>query len=91
MTAYGKQTSIASQPGGRIILFPRETDMNRQEISSTASLHADHFCGPATTSCADCEVRFPLQILVAELLCKNQLLRLELQEARSRLNMAEEG
>jgi hypothetical protein len=65
--------------------------MNRQEISSTASLHADHFRSSATTCCPDCEIRFPLQTLVAELLGRNQQLRLELQEAHRRLNIVGEG
>jgi hypothetical protein len=44
-----------------------------------------------SVSCPDCEARFPLQIVVAELLRKNQMLRIELQEARSRLSVADQS
>ena len=45
-----------------------------------------HFRDLESTRCPDCEVRFPLQILLAELLRKNQMLRAELQEARGQIS-----
>jgi hypothetical protein len=59
--------------------------MNSQNISSVGSVYTGHFRRHSSTQCPDCETRFPLQILLAELLRKNQMLRLELQEARSQL------
>lgn len=59
--------------------------MNSEEITSLAPRHTGQFRGSASASCPDCETRFPLQVVVAELLRKNQMLRMELQEARSRL------
>jgi hypothetical protein len=56
--------------------------MNSQEIGAVAPRPVGHFRDPESTHCPDCEIRFPLQILVAELLRKNQMLRTELQEAR---------
>jgi hypothetical protein len=62
--------------------------MHGQEIGVVAPRRVAHFRDREPTHCPDCEVRFPLQILVAELLHKNQMLRTELQEARSRLTLA---
>jgi hypothetical protein len=62
--------------------------MNIQNNGSVGSVYTGHFPEPASSQCPDCETRFPLQILLAELLCKNQMLRLELQEARSQLAAA---
>ncbi len=63
--------------------------MNIQNVSSVGSVYTGHFREPASTQCPDCETRFPLQILLAELLSKNQMLRLELQKARNQLARAD--
>jgi hypothetical protein len=63
--------------------------MNIQRTTTVDSVYTGNFGDPASSSCPDCEARFPLQILVAELLRKNQMLRIELQEARSRIMEAD--
>jgi hypothetical protein len=63
--------------------------MNSQSNRSVGSVNTGHFRETASSQCPDCETRFPLQILLAELLRKNQMLRLELQEARSLLAAAQ--
>lgn len=65
--------------------------MNSQNISSVGSVYTGHFRESASAPCPDCETRFPLQVMIVELLCKNQLLRNELQEARRRLAQVEGG
>ncbi len=65
--------------------------MNGLEYSTTPSDFAAQSREDEFASCPDCEARFPLQIVVAELLRKNQMLRMELQEARSQLSITEEG
>ena len=60
--------------------------MHIQEIGVVAPRRVAHFRDPESTHCPDCEIRFPLQLLVAELLRKNQMLRAELQEARDRIS-----
>jgi hypothetical protein len=59
--------------------------MNRHTMGIPASAHPSQFRGSTSSSCPDCETRFPLQTLIAELLRKNQSLRIELQEVRDRL------
>ena len=60
--------------------------MHSQEIGVVAPRRVGHFRDLESTRCPDCEVRFPLQILLAELLRKNQMLRAELQEARGQIS-----
>ncbi len=60
--------------------------MHSQEISVVAPRSLAHFRDPESTHCPDCEIRFPLQLLIADLLRKNQMLRAELQEARGRIS-----
>jgi hypothetical protein len=64
--------------------------MHSQEIGVVAQRRVGHFRAPESTHCPDCEIRLPLQILVAELLRKNQMLRTELQEARGRISAIDE-
>jgi hypothetical protein len=59
--------------------------MNRHTMGIPASAHPNQFRGSTSPLCPDCETRFPLQTLIAELLRKNQSLRVELQEVRDRL------
>jgi len=63
--------------------------MIRYERGILPTAHTSQFPGSASRSCPDCETRFPLQMLIAELLRKNQSLRIELQEARNRLPRAD--
>jgi hypothetical protein len=65
--------------------------MNSQEMGIASPRRAGLFRHHDSGCCPDCEVRFPLQILVAELLRKNQTLRAELQEARGRLSALDQG
>ena len=60
--------------------------MNSEEITQLSPRHTGQFRGSVAAPCPDCETRLPLQIVVAELLRKNQMLRMELQEARTRLS-----
>ncbi len=60
--------------------------MNSEEITQLSPRHTSQFRDSVAAPCPDCETRFPLQIVVAELLRKNQMLRMELQEAQSRLS-----
>ena len=59
--------------------------MIRHEMGIRPSAHTSQVPGSASTPCPDCETRFPLQMLIVELLRKNQSLRVELQEVRNRL------
>jgi len=59
--------------------------MISQESGVVASRRVGRFRGAESTHCPECETRFPLQLLVAELLRKNQMLRTELDEARCQL------
>jgi hypothetical protein len=65
--------------------------MIRYETGILPTAHTSQFPGHESMSCPDCETRFPLQTLIAELLRKNQSLRIELQEARNRLARADIG
>jgi len=59
--------------------------MNRYDLGILPPAHASQFRGSTSSLCPDCETRFPLQTLIADLLRKNQSLRIELQEVRARL------
>jgi hypothetical protein len=60
--------------------------MSSHEMGIAAPWGIAYFRDFESTHCPGCETRFPLQILVAELLRKNQMLRFELQEALGRLS-----
>lgn len=59
--------------------------MNSQDFNTVTPDFPPHLRKPIVEPCPDCEVRFPLQRLLAELLRKNQTLRMELQELQSQL------
>jgi hypothetical protein len=59
--------------------------MNSHKLATTAPAFTGHFPEPVSARCPECDNRLCLQLLVAELLIKNQKLRTELLEARSRL------
>jgi len=65
--------------------------MNSELIMQFVPMDSRQFRDYASASCPDCETRFPLQIMIADLLRKNQMLRTELEEARSRISIADEG
>jgi len=65
--------------------------MKGHKLSTVPSDYTTHLRGQKIAPCPDCEARFPLQIVVAELLRKNQMLRMELQEARSQISIVDQG
>ncbi len=65
--------------------------MNREKAMHLAPMDSAQFSDYASASCPDCESRFPLQLMIADLLRKNQMLRMELDEARIRISNADKG
>jgi hypothetical protein len=63
--------------------------MKGHKLSTVPSDYAIHLQDQEFARCPDCEARFPLQIVIADLLRKNQMLRMELQEARSQISIIE--
>lgn len=64
--------------------------MSSQHFNTVTSDSTPHLRKPITAPCPDCETRFPLQVLLVELLRKNQALRIQLQQAQSQLAQASE-
>jgi hypothetical protein len=65
--------------------------MNSSEITAAVAIPTGHFHERISARCPECESRIRLQKLVAELLSKNQMLRIELQEARSQVASSDLG
>jgi hypothetical protein len=65
--------------------------MNSDRIIHLATMNSGKFREYESTTCQDCEIRFRLQIMIAELLRKNQMLRMELQELRCQISMPDQS
>jgi hypothetical protein len=65
--------------------------MSSQHFNTATTDSTPHLRKSIAAPCPDCETRFPLQLLLAELLGKNQALRMQLQQAQSQLARASES